>query len=526
MNFSIKVFVFFTINIFSSNPNFGQASQLEFKRLPIIINPDNLLSGITGLEDTQEDAYNSQTHLGGYYREDWIVFERHNKISWDHLEKKMRWCAERHTRLTMRVSQFSGYPYDKDTLRYPVTNNNAYNIYINNHGLSVGKDGIITKNNKVIKTGFPQYYFWEMVKEGCNPLIIIGHENDNFYVACPDYNSDLFYKAWYVLNKKLSKWLKGYLRKGDGTIYYVNNKPIRRKHLIEVMQAGFVGMFGEGWIKQYGVFPNNMEKLYRYVRIYPNLFYDIPLSYPLAVCYDKERYGMKGLEYIFSVRNKHGLSGLYYDVIGQENFHPYFNNSEYGVLLRSLDFNNRRIGGEGSGYIKSEGLRDLINHACGACFSGVSLQNFAIYGERDTPETRHNMKKFKFLVGAKLHLSDVELKKYKKRYSISFQIQNIGLAKVFSPFWKPYVIFRDEQGNELSRSIIPIDIKGILPNSQDCDFVGRPQIVKPISFDVKIPNNTSFINFAIIDIYGIYENYWLYNDNRLQNGEYVLYKLN
>ena len=264
----------------------------------LVVTPDNLLSSLGGKWDVLPEAYNPNTHLGGYYREMWNVCEKTKEdgksvYDWSDLEKKLRWCAERHTRVTMRLAQFLGYPYDEGILFQAddyTTNQLVDDDFLKSQGLNVNHKGQITRNDTLIKIGYPQKYFWEMVREGNYPMIAIQHEDDKYYEAFPNYNSEAFYKGWYNLQKNLAKWLEGKLRKEDGTVYLMNGKPIKRKFLIEVMQAGFVGMYGEGWIKTSGVFPDDLEKAYRYAEIYPNLFPDIPLSYPLAVSYDLQRY--------------------------------------------------------------------------------------------------------------------------------------------------------------------------------------------------------------------------------------------
>ena len=70
------------------------------------------------------------------------------------------------------------------------------------------------------------------------------------------------------------------------------------------------------------------------------------------------------------------------------------------------------------------------------------------------------------------------------------------------------------------------DIKAIMPNSQDYKQVGIVRDVKPISQMIVIPKNTTMVNFAIIDPYGVYENYWLHNYGRTTHGEYVLSNVN
>ena len=366
-----------------------------------------------------------------------------------------------------------------------------------------------------------------MVREGNDPMICLQHEGDECYEAFPNYNSDSFYKAWRELLKNLSDWLNDDLRNQDGSLYLLHGKPIKRKFLIEVMQAGFVGMYGEGWIKQSGIFPDDFEKIYRYAKLYPQLFPDIPLSYPLAANYDQSKYTLKGLAKIWSIRNKHGLSGLYYDVIGQEGYHPYFDNSPAANLLKMLSFDDRRIGGEGSGVLKSEELRDLQNHAYGAHFSGVALHNFAITGERDTPVTQANWDRFRTLVGAQLYMSGAQLRSLSnRRYQLSLQLQNLGLCRVFSPYWAPYIIYRDKQGYELKREMLKFDVKEILPNSQEYEQAGVVKDVLPIIQKIVVPKKTHTVNFAIVDPYGVYENYWLHNYGRTSNGEYVLGNVN
>lgn len=532
------VIIFFLLNIeFVSGQSPTKEDNFNKELIPLsflVVNPDNLLSSLVGEEDLQKDAYNPKTHLGGYFRGGWLSFlewfDDQPTYDWSILEKKLCWCAERHTRLTMRLSQFYGYPYDKDSLRIAPDNNlfrDVDNAYIAANNLKRGKDNVLLLLGKQIKIGFPQKLFWEMVREGCCPLITLQHEGDEFYEAFPNYNSDTFYKAWRDLLKNLAAWLNEDLRNTNGDLFLISGKPIKRKYLIEVMQAGFVGMYGEGWVKNYGVLPDKLRKVYRYARLYPKLFPDIPLSYPLAVNYDQSKYTLDGLEIIWSISNQYGLSGFYYDVIGQEGYHPYFNDSPAANLLRRLDFNNRRIGGEGSGLLNSEDLRDLLNHAYGAHFSGVALHNFAITGERNTPTAQKNWSKFKTLVGAQLYISN-PLLTHKKgcRYYLSFQIQNLGMCRVFSPYWEPYVIYRDKQGNELKREKLKFDIKSIMPNSQDYKQAGIVRDVKPISQMIVIPKNTTMVNFAIIDPYGVYENYWLHNYGRTTHGEYVLSNVN
>ena len=115
------------------HPNFGLIGVDT-----LIVNPDNILSNLGGGFDTLQDAYNPHTHLGGYYREIWNVYEKKLKsgeyqYDWGHLEKKLVWCAERHTRVTMRIAQFSGYPYDNEIVRLPddyLDNKSVYDAFM------------------------------------------------------------------------------------------------------------------------------------------------------------------------------------------------------------------------------------------------------------------------------------------------------------------------------------------------------------------------------------------------------------
>lgn len=512
--------------------NFSEKNDLNLIPLnQLVVNPDNLCSTLGGSMTTIKEAYNPTTNLGGYYREIWNLFEKRlgrNKYEydWSHLEEKLRWCADRHTRLTMRLAQFSGYPYDSETLLMPDdygSYKETYDIYFSKAGVLSDEKGQVVKSGKLIKVGYPQKYFWTMVKEGCPPVIVLQHEEDKCYEAFPNYNSEGFYKGWCELQKSLSKWLKGYLSNVDGTRYLINGRPVRRMNLIASMQAGFVGMYGEGWIKDCGVFPDDVNRCFDYAQVYSIFFPEIPLTYPLAVFYDHKYYGVDGLIKLWTINNKHGISGLYYDVIGEDQFHYYFDNSHVGQLLKSLEFDNRKIEGEGSGLYKSEDLCDLLNHAYGAHFSGVSLQNFAVTGERNTPTAQKNWSKFKTLVGAQLYLSNPNLTHKKGRqYCLSFQLQNLGLCRVFSPYWEPYVIFRDKQGKELKREKMKFDVKALLPNSQDFQQHSVLKDVVPIRQLIKLPPKVSTINFAIVDPYRVYENYWLHNYGRSSNGEYVV----
>jgi hypothetical protein len=500
----------------------------------LIVNPDNLLSSLSGQYQFLPEAYNPKTCLGGYYRGLWNIFEKaddngRTTYDWSHLENKLLWCAERHTRLTIRIAQFCGYPYDKTLLTLPhnYKNNEAdYDIFLKSQGFEVDCSGRLLLNGKYIKIGFPEKYFWRMVQEKAYPLITLQHDRDTCYVAFPNYNSDAFFRGWSDLLANLSKWLEKELISIDGTPFLVRGRPIKRKYLVEVMQAGFVGMYGEGWIKSSGVFPDDVRKVYRYADLYPRLFPNIPLSYPLAAYYDLKYYSLEGLRHVWSYGNSFGQSGLYYDVVGQENFHPYFDNGTIAKVLRELNFNNRRIGGEGSGLWRSEGLKDLLNHAYGAHFSGLALHNFAVTGERNTPLARKNWAEFKKLVGAQLYMSDVSFVHLKgRKYKMSFQLQNLGLCRVFSPYWEPFVVFRDKEGKELWRQRMSLNLNSVEPNSQSPEKAGIIRASKPYIMTIRIPSETYSVNFAIIDKYGVYENFWLHNYGRTDNGEYLLFTM-
>lgn len=503
-----------------------------------VINPDNILYSSRSFRSMDEihiwpdnDIINGSTCLGGYVKVPWskLYDEKNDTYNYSYLDKYFALCIERNTRLTLRIDQTDG-AWDDHFIIKP------HNWYVDSAKICAildryGKwkfdnDNKLVINGKLVTGNYPSKLFFLQLLEGDSPVI------KNLYgkvlkydIAASffDYNSETVYFEY----KKMLEGLYSYLNENELLNRY--NEKIKYKYLIENLYAA-IGVTGEGYVKSYGVFPRDKHKMMRYFYLYNDVFYDLPLSFPLAVYYDIRQYGIDNIRKIWNMTPDKGpyegeLSGIWYDVIGQKGYVPYskLSGSIAPTLIQSSA--TRRWCGEGA--FNDSICSQVLTHAYTYHFSGVSQHNFP-FGA--TPKARNQQKKFITLAGAKLHISICKLKGDTLRYTI----QNIGGSKVFSPFWTPVLIFRNNEGNEIGRNVMKLNLRSILPNSQRYDSIGLYKENIPERIEVlNTPPHTDTISFAIIDKYGIYENYWLHNygrisfslndDERKVNGEYIIW---
>ena len=498
----------------------------------IVVNPDNILGCDNSFSSFSSiklngDCLNPNTKFGYYRKVSWgeLYNSKTQKYDLSIFDEIFMKCIQNNTRLTLRIDQTHG-AWDVSAITRPQHWKLFKRLY--SKGLDKlgdwcfsDKDELLI-NGLVVTGNYPSYVFFDQILEGTQPCIVKlwnVHRKDSCYASFLNYNSESAYNAWYRMEKTIRKYIdtKTYANRYGDTI--------KAKDLLENLYAA-IGITGEGYIRQYGIFPDDVDNYVRYYTSFGNLFSDIPTSFPLAASYDYKKLGDEWLKKIWNIRSSNGrYTGLWYDVIGQKGFVPYtlYSNTIYSKLISSPS--QRRWCGE-SDFSDNLGSQ-LLTHSYIYHFSGVS-QHGLPYNKSLTA----NQQQIKFitLAGAKLFLSNVELNGPVLRY----ELQNIGFCRVFSPYWEAYVIYRTDDGVEIGCQKLDIDLFTIEPNDTRYENVG---VYKDHGIEMtevlKIPLNTSSVSFAIKDKYGIYENYWLHNKNRvtfyekdinLIEGEYIIWK--
>lgn len=503
-----------------------------------VINPDNILyiskqvaSAKKIGESLGKVCLNPETNFGYYVKQCWrdLYSSKKDKYDYSSLDKYFNECIEHNTRITLRIDQTEG-DWDLFNIEKPSNWNKyekAYRTFLDKyHTWFFDEDNNLYIDSLIVTGSYPSKLFFDQIKEGHPPLIrkrYNVYRKDTCYTSYFNYNADCVYREWV----KMQTGFYNYINKKKSV--NKSGQRVKYKYLIENLYAA-VGVTGEGFIDDFGVFPDESVDYIRYFDAFASIFKDVPISFPLAVTYEYQKLSHKEMVSVLNHKNKLSngrltYSGLWYDVIGLKGFVPYsyYTNSSFSKMIEAP--NERRFCGEGA--FNDDSCSQILTHAYLMHLSGVSQHNIPFY---KTIESRRQQQKYITLAGAKLHISEVSYDNKK----VSIGIQNIGYCRVFSPYWEPYLLFRDANGKLMKKVKISLDLFDVIPNSYDYNGVGvygKPLIrtETPIS----IPNKTKTISFAIIDRFGVYENYWLHNtnrvsfsgDNSLKDGEYIIIEL-
>lgn len=530
-----------TDSIFSFSPKvLIQDKQIRMSnenRIPfdkIVVNPDNILGvnkSLTSIGNMliDSDCLNPNTKFGCYRKIAWGELYNTKTGCYDFsiFDSIFQNCINNNTRLTLRIDQTHG-AWDIFAITKPLNWNRHKHSYtkllhkLGNWHFS-DKDELFI-NGRLVTGYYPSHVFFEQLLEGTPPCLVEMknvYRNESCYASFFNYNSAKVYEEWILMEREFRRYID--------TKTFTNRfgEEVKAKDLIENLYAA-IGITGEGYVRQYGVFPDDVSKYVRYYTSFGQLFSDIPTSFPLAASYDYNKLGDDWLKAIWSIRSDNGrYSGLWYDVIGQKGFTPYTKYSRSAISKLIPTPTQRRWCGE-SDFSDNLGSQ-LLTHSYIYHFSGVSQHGLPYKKSQTATEQQL---KFITLAGAKLHLSNVEI----DGDVLEYELQNIGYCKVFSPFWKVCVIYRNANGHELGRQTLDIDLFDVEPNATNYECVGLyRQHGEKFSEELNIPLNTSTISFAIVDKYGVYENYWLHNKNRvtysdndaeLKEGEYIIWKNN
>lgn len=503
-----------------------------------VINPDNILYEAREMASVRDlgplftdNCINPDTYFGYYVKQSWgnLYDEDHDKYDFTPLDNYFKDCVDYNTRLTLRIDQTEG-DWDLMCIKKPSNwdqYEKEYSAFLNNYQSWFFDDEEKLRIDGCKVTGsYPSKLFFEQILEGNAPMIKKTYNyymKDSCYTSFFNYNSESVYDEWVKMQKAFYR----YVNKNKTTNRY--GKKIKYKLLIENLYAA-VGITGEGYVGKYGIFPDNNYDYLRYYYAFPKVFKDIPVSYPLAVTYDNTHLSKDELKKVLNQRNtlpngRSSYSGLWYDVIGLKGYMPYSYYTNSGIARLISSPKERRFCGEGA--YNDDCCSQVLTHAYLMHLSGVSQHNIPFH---KNAQSQHQQQKYITVAGAKLSISDVVY----KDGVLSFGIQNIGYCRVFSPYWKPQIIIRDDKGRILKKKDVDFDLFDIEPNSYDYPSVG--DYVSP-AFHVEVPlkllRKAYAISFAIVDRYGIYENYWLHNEGRksftgdanLKDGEYVIYKI-
>lgn len=503
-----------------------------------VINPDNILyisKEIASAKDFgpqfYNDCINPKTNLGYYVKQSWrgLYDPAHDSYDFSPLHKFFGECIEYNTRLTLRIDQTEG-DYDIYYIEKPSDwekNKKIYSVYLNKYGnWYFDKNNFLVIDSLQVTGSYPSKLFFEQITEGFPPLIkktYNYYQKDSCYTSYFNYNANCVYDEWIRLQKCFYKFIN------HNKALNKAGKKVKYKYLIENLYAA-VGITGEGFVGKYGIFPKDKEKYLRYYNTFHTIFRDIPVSYPLAVTYDDDFLSNDDLSVVLNYKNKLcngrlSYSGLWYDVIGLKGFVPYsyYSNSTISKLIESP--NERRFCGEGG--FNDDSCSQVLTHAYLMHLSGVSQHNMPFY---KNAEGRSQQQKFITLAGAKLHISDISF----NNKIVTIGIENIGYCRVFSPYWETYLLCRDAKGKLLKKVKFSFDLFDVEPNSYDYHNVGvYGAPTKTLGVSIKLPPKTKTISFAIIDKYGVYENYWLHNkgrvsfseDDEMKDGEYIILKI-
>lgn len=487
-----------------------------------IINPDNLRtresSGISGIDG---GLYNVKCNY--YKRFPWNTLQNNDgSYNFTEVDNTIKSCVENHTRLCTRVFYYNDAAFDSGRLLMPadyLDYKSTYDTYISANNITF-TDNVAHIGGKPIILGYPSFVYWAMVKEGTEPYL---KELSNGYTGVPNYESETYYDNWHAGIVAFASFLEDTIE-----VSYLSS-PIKRKKCIEVLQGGSVGEFGEGAVNQdNNVYPENKNKLLRYFTDYFTIFPDVRISLPLAMYYDRDYYGYPTIESTLNSQNATGKCALFTDVIAygtsmytRPNYNPISNS-----FRNNLNAATRQIEGETSGTAIGADAAKLLTDIYTLQLSGATLDNYIPV----TPLGYAQKEKAETLMGAKLVLvSGTTWRSMHSRYVPStnkgyINLQNIGVSKVFSEYWKAVWVYRDSNGTLLGREDAAVNVQEIAPNSNTYENVGVLTFGTPlVEQTLTVPSGTKTISFAIIDSFGIYPNYCLYTKGRTAEGEYVIH---
>jgi len=488
-----------------------------------VVNPDNIYGVFSNFQKYENDGntrwwysnihpcFNPSTYFGRCYRKTW---HRYNENAIDDV---LVGCVERHTRIG-----YIGFCMFNSKEHTDVTNNiikpnnwsEKQSIYENN--LSDYSFSFDTSNNflidgKPVYTELPNDVIWEMIEENTLPNFML-HTSNGYYMAYPNYNSESLYLWWKSFIEALGSYL-------NGTITY-NGVTYTRKNLVECVRVMCIGIYGEGACSNLCIFPDDDSILRDYFKLYIDNFSN-RLLIPMASTYDYEvnLYSDTTWEYLWTLTNDAGLSGVFCDILGH-NPAALWVTSGYKLSdnLNRFDMRNRPFNGEFAGSEVNEHGLYTLNYMFKYSAYGVSMSNIT----RQTLLGKEQITKCAITIGAKIYISNPNL----SDNILSYSIQNIGISNIYSPYWKAKYVFRGEDNSLLSEVDANLSVQDISPNSIAYEEAGLIGNGTPITENITIPSGTKKILFKIADIYGVYENYYLHNYGRTEDGEYLLIVLN
>ena len=491
-----------------------------------VVNPDNIYGVFSYFQKYENDGntrswyssnhpcFNPSTYFGRCYRKSWYKYNEND------IDDVLVGCVERHTRIG-----YIGFCMFKSKERTDVTNNitkpnnwsEKQSVYENN--LSDYSFSFDTSNNflideKPVYTELPNNVIWEMIEEDALPNFML-HTSNGYYMAYPNYNSESLYLWW----KSFIETFGSYL---NGTITY-NGVTYTRKNLVECVRVMCIGIYGEGSCggatkNPLCIFPDEDAILRDYFKLYKDNFTN-RLLIPMASTYDYSvnLYSDTTWEYLWTLTNDAGLSGVYCDILGNEPLASWVASGyKLSDNLNRFDMRNRPFNGEFAGSSINEYGLYILNYMFKYGAYGVSMNN--IY--RLTPLEKEQITKCAITTGAKIYISNPNL----TDNILSYSIQNIGISKIYSPYWKAKYVFRDKNGDKLSEIDATINIQELVPNI-DYDKAGLIGRGSSVTDTLTIPEGTKKILFKIADIYNIYDNYYMHNYGRTSDGEYLLIKI-
>ncbi len=464
-----------------------------------IINPDNIVGklnyrvpSILDLAPNLKVFEGEDTHLNMQIRETWGTYETAKDVYAFStvLDPYFQDCIDYGFRLTFRFPIFNGFTYD------PVE---------------------IT-DGTTFKIGFPEYLYDEMKVEGKTP-------NTTATGVEPDYTSDILVTRHNAFLTALYSYLNSNITHSSTTIL--------RKNLVEYVQLGHFGIYGEGWIEN---FPTDVTNLNALTDQYPTIFTDIQLIAPGATLKHSFDVGLDRADVESVIDNLHDVSntvgdvGLFIDLttVYLEQY-LYFKTSKISYkdestfdYLQDKFFGKRMVCGEG-GQNTVPGATNILFSTMDWIYEhrayGLSMGNTTKTG---TPFIENMFNTLVSLTGARLVINSATVDSSTETLNLDFQ--NMGLSKVYSQNWEARVFYYNESGTVISNELLSLDVTDLDIN-EDYEEAGLIDPQDPTSYNLTIPAGTEKVYFAIVDKHDIYPNYNLSNYGRNANGHYLVHTM-
>lgn len=355
----------------------------------------------------------------------------------------------------------------------------------------------------------------QLLMDSNNPTISYWKNIDAFKktknLSIIDLRSELVYNVYDKVLKCFSNYLNESVNRKD-----INGNFLKKGDFILCIEMGYVGPFGEGRTDFYGMYESS-EPLIRIAELYKKYLSDYILVAP--------GFGMRTdittnpnlllfQHYLLTTTYGEGKEfGLFIDHLGHYNYKLDFTLNMSDIYnIRELACNkykNAPFIGENSGNFQDESKRIF------ECVNEFHISMCEPWGDLIIDkEAVRKWRRASEIMGYVFSLNNDSVSWYKRKISVSFEIENEGVAYYYWDFWKPELVVKDRNSKEI---ISVIDISKELVLSSNI-FPQRVDIKKkaiPFFLYLGHKKNDYDVFLRVIDEKGISDNMEFADGNSL-----------